>query len=322
MRISSLVGENEKVQQELDSVLTAHSKIKALIIEQNGEIAFQKGRNLELERLAKETGEIRLGERRQERVTEEEAEIEEQKPSYALVVSSGTMEKKEVAKLIKTQVDLTRLEIKGATMRPGREGVVITTTSSEDVGKLQEQLKKKPALQNLQVKTPRDYVYPIKVVGIDEDTDIGSLKETIVQQNSLSCDSTDLKLLKSWNGRQGITAVLGLEKNALQAIKDRKYLNIGWNRCPVYDHFFLPWTWQREVVEHGHSAGVCEGPNRCINCGREGHRKEQCRSAPSCRVCKQEDTTADADHPMMSWDCPVYKERIETERSRVLARLK
>lgn len=67
LRISSLVGENDKVQQELDNVLTAHSKIKALIIEQNGEIAFQKGRNLELERLAKQTGETNIV-----RVTEED----------------------------------------------------------------------------------------------------------------------------------------------------------------------------------------------------------------------------------------------------------
>lgn len=205
-------------------------------------------------------------------------------------------------------------------MRSGRDGVVITTTSSEDVGKLQEQLRQKPALQKPQVKTPKDYVYQIKAVGIDEDTDMGSLKETIVQQNSLSCETTDLKLLKSWNGRQGITAVLGLNKKALEATKDKKYLNISWNRCPVYDHFFLPRC--TKCAEHGHSAGVREGPVRCINCGREGHRKEQCRSASSCRVCKQEDITADTEHSMMSWDCSVYKDRIESERRRVLARLK
>lgn len=107
LRIASLVGENDKVQQELDNVLTAHSKIKALIMEQNGEIAFQKGRNLELERTAKQTGETNRDRDREE----EETEIEEERPSYALVVSSGTMEKKEVAKLIKKQVDLTRLDI-------------------------------------------------------------------------------------------------------------------------------------------------------------------------------------------------------------------
>lgn len=106
-------------------------------------------------------------------------------------------------------------------MRPGREGVVIATTSPEDVCKLQE-LRQKPALQKLQVKTPKDYVYPIKVVGIGEDMDMGSLKETIVQQNRLSCETTDLKLLTTWKGRQGTTVVLGLNKKALEATKDKK----------------------------------------------------------------------------------------------------
>ncbi|KAH9374341.1 hypothetical protein HPB48_017542 [Haemaphysalis longicornis] len=205
-------------------------------------------------------------------------------------------------------------------MRPGREGVVITTTSPEDAGKLQEQLRQKPALQNLQVKTPKDYVYPIKVIGIDEDMDMDSLKETIIQQNRFSCETTDMKVITTWKGRQGTTAVLGLNKKALEATKGKKFFNIGWNRCPIYDHFFLPRC--TKCAEHGHSAGGCEGPVRCINCGREGHRKEQCKNDTSCRVCKREDITGDTQHYMMSWDCPVYRDRIESERKRVLARLK
>lgn len=313
-KIASIVGENREVQEQVDNVLTAHSKLKNIVMEQSQEIAFHKGRITELERKTAQPGGGPLV-----HDTEEDGPKEsQQKPSYALVVSSGHLQKKQVAKLIKEQVDLTRLDIQDATMRPGREGIVITTSSKEAVGKLEAQLQRKPALQQLQIKKPSEHLYNIKIIGIDEDTDFDTLTETVVKQNQLTCQPTDLKVQKRWKGRQGATVVIALNRRGVNAIQKKTHVNIGWDRCPVYEHFFVPRC--VKCGEHGHTVNGCDGPSRCLNCGREGHRQEDCASTARCRVCEREERN-NTEHSTMSWTCPSYCDKLEAEKRRILARL-
>lgn len=314
VKIASLVGENTEVQEQLDNVLTAHGEMKNIIMEQTQEISFQKGRITELERTP-----VQNEEGQGVQPKKEDIELEQQKPSYALVVSSGSLERKDVAKLIKEQVDLSKLGIQEATMRPGREGVVITTTSKEAVGKLQTQLQTRAAFQQLQIKKPKEHLYNVKIIGLDEDTDIDTLTENMVKQNCLTCEPTDIKVLKTWKGKRGGTVVLALNRRGVKAMKDKTHVNIGWNRCPVFDHIFLPRC--TRCAAHGHSANVCDGPMRCVWCGREGHHSEECRNVARCRVCVEERRNTDQEHPMMSWDCPVYRDRLDAEKRRILARL-
>lgn len=315
-KIASIVGENRDVQQEVDNILTAHSKLKTIVMEQSDEIAFQRGRIAELERTPVQT---RASPQAQE-MEEDGAKHQQiqQRPTYALVVSSGTLEKQQVARLIKQQVDLTRLNIQDATLRPGREGVVITTSSKEAVGKLEAQIQRKTALQHLQVRKPNEYLYNIKIIGIDEETDMDTLPETLVKQNHLTCDPNDLKVTKTWKGRQGATVVLALNRKGANALKEKRHVNIGWDRCPVYDHFFIPRCVR--CGEHGHTVNGCSGPARCLNCGREGHRREECANTARCRACER-DGRANKEHSTMAWNCPTYSEKLEAEKRRILARL-
>lgn len=160
VHIASLAGDNEAIQEQLDNVLTAHSRMKSIIMEQTQEIAYQKGRITELERPNNSSAET------SEKTTEQAEQEKPVRPSYALVVSGGNMEKKEVAGLIKKQVDLTKLGIENATMRPGRQGVVITTSSKEAMTKLEAHMKRRTTLQQLQVSRPKEPEYYLKIVGI------------------------------------------------------------------------------------------------------------------------------------------------------------
>ncbi|KAH9379287.1 hypothetical protein HPB48_007515 [Haemaphysalis longicornis] len=314
-KIASLVGENSEVQEQVDNVLTAHSKLKNIVMEQNQEIAFQRGRIAELERTTVQP----RGSPQVQKTEEDGSKQLQQKPSYALVVSSGKLQKSQVAKLIKEQVDLTRLDIQDATMRPGREGVVITTDSKEAVGKLEAQLQRKPALQQLQVKKPNEYLYNIKMFGIDEDAVFDTLTETVVKQNHLTYEPTDLKVQKKWKGRQGDTVVIAVNRRGVNALQKKTHVNIGWDRLPVYEHFFVPRC--VKCGEHGHTVNGCNGPARCLNCGREGHRQEECANTARCRVCEGEGRN-NTEHSTMSWNCPSYCDKLDAEKRRILARLK
>lgn len=172
---------------------------------------------------------------------------------------------------MKKQVDPTKLDIPDATMRAGTEGIVITTTSKEAVGKLQAQLKGRAGLRQLQVKRPKENTYNIKVIGIEEEIDAEELPERVVTQNHLNCEPEDITVKKTWKGRRGTTVVFAFNQRGLNAAKERSHLNIGWDRCPVFDHFFLPHC--TKCAEHGHNTIACEGPLRCTNCGNGGQIK-------------------------------------------------
>lgn len=86
-----------------------------------------------------------------------------------------------MANLIKKQVDTTKLDIPNATMRAGREGIIITTTSKEAVGKLEAQFKGRAGLRQLPKpkSRPKDNTYNnIKVIGINEEIDVDGLPES------------------------------------------------------------------------------------------------------------------------------------------------
>ncbi|KAH9378835.1 hypothetical protein HPB48_013803 [Haemaphysalis longicornis] len=316
LKIASLVGDNAEVQEQLDNVLTAHNKMKSIVMKQNEKVSFQKGRIMELER-SKAQRETSVGAFPTEQETV--SDKDKQKPTYAMVVSSGNMEKKEVAQLIRKQVSLTKLGIQDATMRPGREGVVITTNSKEAASKIQAELQGSTALHHLQVRKPREPLYTVKVIGIEDEIDLTTLPETIIEQNHLACQPADIRIQKSWKGKQGMTTILALNRKGAEALKDKTHLNIGWDHCPVFDDFFLPRC--TKCAEHGHRAITCNGPIRCTNCGLEGHRSEGCENAASCRACKEEGRKNNKEHSMMSWRCPVYLDWLDAEKKKVLARL-
>ncbi|KAH7933597.1 hypothetical protein HPB49_014199 [Dermacentor silvarum] len=127
-------------------------------MEQGQEISFQEGRIKELENRVEGQKKVETCHSTQEDVLHKE----ETKPSYALIVTSDNMGKKEVERLIKKKVDPIQLRIRDATMQAGREGVILTTTSKETSTKLQEHIQGKVELKNLKIRTPKENRYHIK----------------------------------------------------------------------------------------------------------------------------------------------------------------
>lgn len=122
---------------------------------------------------------------------------------------------------------------------------------------------------------------------------------------------------RSLHGNPHIKLFSTLNRRGLNAMKDKSHLNIGWDRCLVSDHHFLPRC--TKCAEHGHNAIDCEGPLRCTDCGRGGHWQEECRNDPYCCACEREGRTEDLRHTTMAWNCPVYLERLQTENRRITA---
>lgn len=91
MKIAALTGDNSEVAVQLDPILTAQAKVKNMIMEQSSQIAYQRGRITELEKTPART------QGTNEAQHTDEVPPEPVKPSCALVVTSGNMEKKDMA---------------------------------------------------------------------------------------------------------------------------------------------------------------------------------------------------------------------------------
>ncbi|KAH9378604.1 hypothetical protein HPB48_018322 [Haemaphysalis longicornis] len=166
------------------------------------------------------------------------------------------MGKQEVASLFKKSIHPPDLGLRDATIKPGREGVIITTTLKEGSAKIETHLQGKT--KDLQIKRSEENKYPINVIGIDEEEEAGTIVQTIIEQNNLPCTTRNIEVKKTCKGRKGTTAILALNKVRYQALNNKSHLYIGGSRCRVFDHFFLPRC--TKCAEHGHNAIDCEAP--------------------------------------------------------------
>ncbi|KAH9372426.1 hypothetical protein HPB48_016963 [Haemaphysalis longicornis] len=150
IKISCLVGDNNELQKQVDTILTEQVKFKSIIMQQHEELAFLEGRILELER--------HQNEENKQKPTEDDHPQEVRKPTYALVVSSETMDQQQVSTLMKKKINPTELGLQDVVMRPAKQRVIITTTSKEASGPLETQLQQR--IRNVQVKRPKENKYP------------------------------------------------------------------------------------------------------------------------------------------------------------------
>ncbi|KAL3255708.1 hypothetical protein MRX96_046676, partial [Rhipicephalus microplus] len=208
IKISTCTGQEEGVATQIDTIISEHSKLKKLTIEQFQEIAYLKGKISVLEEA---TSKNEHQEREKQTELQPPVEAEERK-SYALVLTSETMGKQEMAELIKTKINPTEAGLPDATMREGRQEIILTTASKESSGKLERILRSRNGFQQVKVNKPKQNRYNIKVIGVDDELANDALPQRIIEQNRLECNPEDILVRKSWKGKQETTLVLALNR--------------------------------------------------------------------------------------------------------------
>ncbi|KAL1460425.1 hypothetical protein MTO96_043300 [Rhipicephalus appendiculatus] len=139
-----------------------------------------------------------------------------------------------------------------ATIRPGREGIAVTTTSKEDSAKILRFIEYDNEMKDVQAKLPKDNMIHVKVIGLEYDMDNDNLPARIVKQNRLACSPEDIIVKKTWSGRRGKISILALNRSRSKSLGGRTALNIGWSRCPIFDDIF--WSRCTRCATHGHTA--------------------------------------------------------------------
>ncbi|KAL3225579.1 hypothetical protein MRX96_049175 [Rhipicephalus microplus] len=140
--------------------------------------------------------------------------------------------------------------------------MVVISTSKEGIETMAKIIQEDPDLKDLQVKKPKGRNLEVKVVGIDDNMDVNNLSGTIVKQNNLDCAPADIGVKRTWNGKNGTTAILALNHKAVHAIKNKNRLSIGWTKCPVYDNILIARCFK--CASNGHMKSACKGGQRIL----------------------------------------------------------
>lgn len=180
---------------------------------------------------------------------------------------------KEVKEDLRKKVDPTDMGM-GVTMGrvTKKGGLILNCDTSKDILNIQSEIQSKLG-DTYDVERPKTLQHRIKIVGVDagdyESEDSALIAKVITQNDLINSDSgfsmkviRRTKLIKS-----KFNLVIELDQCTYSSVMDIGKINIGWNRCPVYNEY---------------------GIVRCFNCCKYGHFAKECKEKQVCPKCSEE----------------------------------
>jgi len=242
------------------------------------------------------------------------SEAVKKKKENIIIIKPKTQQESETTKeVIKEKVDIRNMSMGITKLRKGREGTVILGCETGD-----EMIKLKDAVQsklgeNYNVTDPLQMKPKIKIINISEEEmelEDDELIHTIKKQNSMEESRINIvkKILKKKNkdnsqsrskGRDGGSIIIEADEQTHDMMLKKEKLNIGWRKCPVYNHISI---------------------KRCYKCWGYYHIAKNCTRDETCVNCmfkiKTYNLKISDEHDALSPECPTYKRAIEEEKRR------
>jgi len=257
--------------------------------------------------------------------------VKKKKENIIIIKPKTQQESETTKKVIKEKVDIMNMPMGVTKLRKGKEGsVILGCENGDDKVKLKDAVQSK--LGEMYNVTESVRTKPkLKIINIDKEImelEDEELIQTIKKQNSIEESHIDIvkRILKrnkdtSQPGnkrREDGSIIIEANEQTHDLLLKREKLNIGWRKCPVYNHIsikrcFKCWGFYhiaknctREVTCHKcagkHTASVCnEKTNKCVNC--------------MFKIITYNLKIND-EHDALSPECPTYKRAIEEEKRR------
>ena len=128
------------------------------------------------------------------------------------------------------------------------------------------------------VTTPKLKLPRIKIVSIKDKLSKEEIHDCLIKQNAVINENVELKVLHvdtitNSSGPQKFTAYIEVNGSCFKDIMDIGYLNVGWDRCRVFEDL--------KVM-------------RCFQCCGFNHKIENCpKNNPTCAKCAEDHSTKD-----------------------------
>lgn len=248
--------------------------------------------------------------------------------TYALVVKKvppiiikpkEKQEPKITKEAIKNSVNPTELSIKINSVKNKNNGVVVIGCDSEVSSKKMENALKTKMGENYSIhpgtlKDPKLIIRGLKKQYTDED-----LYEMLKNQNDIDSGIKIIKLFESKKVKNRYNAIIQVEKTIYDKIIKEGKLNMGWEKCAVYEYTnvkrcFKCWGYNHEAKE-------CRNKKVCPKCAEEHEEKECNNTQTKCVNCLSANLrlrlNLDINHDSRDKHCEVFKQKIEVEKQKI-----
>lgn len=258
--------------------------------------------------------------------------VKKKKENIIIVKPKIQQESETTKKVIKEKVDIKKMSVGITKLRKGREGTVILgCETGEGIVKLKDTVQSKLG-ENYSVTESLQMKPKIKIINISEEEmelDDEELIHTVEKQNSI--DGSHIRIVKrilkkmskeksqlKSNGKEGGSVIIEVDEETHNLILKKEKLNIGWRKCPVFNHYsvkrcFKCWGFY-------HIAKNCKREEACHKCAGK-HKAIECTATKNkCVNCvfkiKTYNLKINDEHDALSPECPTYKRAIEQEKRR------
>lgn len=149
----------------------------------------------------------------------------------------------DIENIIKNKVDINNLNINECTLKKSVNGnVIIRCSNKQERQKIAEKIGTEVGA-DFSVVLPKTGQLKIKIVNIDScsmEKSEDELIKNIVKQNGLMSISgaSEIKTISKWKVEKynNMAMVIEANKQIYENILMKGFLNIGWNRCKVYEY--------------------------------------------------------------------------------------
>lgn len=227
----------------------------------------------------------------------------------------------------KTKEDLNKKvdpkNLKISNIETKHNGVIIIESENNTEREKIKAALEKTMCDNYEVRVP-NVINPrfiiTSMVFKHEDEEI---VEKLKKQNQV-IESSHLKLVKYYevnrNNKKLFNAILETDADSFPKILRAEKLNIGWERCKVYDGIEVPHCYKCKGFNH--KAVDCKNDEVCMKCF-EKHKTSECNKEAviKCINCVRANNKLklglNENHSTYSKLCPVYQNKLDTKKKKL-----
>lgn len=246
--------------------------------------------------------------------------LKKKEPETVVVIKPKNLQNSVVTKSeLKQKFNPAELEITG--LKNISKGGVAVGCKPESLQKLKKQAEEKLGV-NYNIMIPKLRAPKVRIYGFSEKYDKEELIDSLQAQNDfLGTDSTYMEVLYisvKPNNAGRYCAIVETDGASYNELLLRGVVNIGWDRCRVFDAVDIRRCYK--CLGFMHKANECKNEKACSKCGAN-HDASKCTSDElKCINCvkavEKFKVKLDVHHDAWSTECPVFKRKLELERSR------
>lgn len=245
-------------------------------------------------------------------------EIRKQAPLIIKPKEKQTIEK---TKEELNKINPINLKIKNVENRKNGT-IIIQSENSEERDKIKNAVEEK-LTEKYEIKVPRPVDLKIKIVDMTFKYEDKEIVEKLKKQNQC-IESAEIKIINKYEttkkNKTTYNAILNVDSDSYKKIIEERKLNIGWERCRVFDG--------TDVVRcmkcrgYNHIARECRNMEVCLRC-HEQHRTKDCKSKEVLMKCincikmnEKLNMGLEVNHHTNDRDCPVYQNKLNAKMRR------